>query len=599
MDASEPMSLDDWDARTSSNRAARGHGEGVETLSDADRARLRARIVAAFKLTGLALKAESVKLIQTALIPLSPFEWDAKLGEILRALERRTLDSSVVDGPSVQRVLDDLAFESVLAPTTMSTSYQGHARSNGANVSNIAASSMDRLLTCIDAFSVPKLAYNADRKTFQLVPSNPMLHSDAASKAAIYADRFALLKQRTLRAEHFLQPIVVTHVPSSGADDAFEQKQERFSLTPLDALIGAAEKDLQNLMTFGMLTQMEEGKLFLEDAGSTIELDLSQLEEVLTGIFTENCFVLTEGEVVGKVLKARWIGLPASESRETARKNFSAVNFFGGNYSIQDAPQYKVLERQNEDAFFVVLSDVWLDQPKTMEKLRVLFTGYASSPPVAFILIGDFTSPPYGRNHAPLLKQCLTQLGKLVAEFSQIKRKSRFVFVPGNNDPGPGNILPRPGLSASITEGFRELVPNVEFGSNPCRLRYCTQEIVIFREDLLSKMRRNCILPTPEKSDVSLAAAFTKTVIDQAHLCPLPLHVRPVYWDFDHALRIYPAPDVLILADKAEPYDHRYNGCVCLNPGSFVTSGFKFYEYQPATRRCEASELSMDLSKLE
>ena len=38
---------------------------------------------------------------------------------------------------------------------------------------------------------------------------------------------------------------------------------------------------------------------------------------------------------------------------------------------------------------------------------------------------------------------------------------------------------------------------------------------------------------------------FVKTMLSQAHLCPLPLHVRPIYWSFDAALRIYPVPDLV------------------------------------------------------
>ena len=33
------------------------------------------------------------------------------------------------------------------------------------------------------------------------------------------------------------------------------------------------------------------------------------------------------------------------------------------------------------------------------------------------------------------------------------------------------------------------------------RIKYFTQEIVIFREDLLNKLRRNCILPPNEEQE--------------------------------------------------------------------------------------------------
>ena len=38
-------------------------------------------------------------------------------------------------------------------------------------------------------------------------------------------------------------------------------------------------------------------------------------------------------------------------------------------------------------------------------------------------------------------------------------------------------------------------VPGAVFGSNPCRVRHGTQELVFFRGDLEARMRRQCLLP--------------------------------------------------------------------------------------------------------
>jgi hypothetical protein len=50
----------------------------------------------------------------------------------------------------------------------------------------------------------------------------------------------------------------------------------------------------------------------------------------------------------------------------------------------------------------------------------------------------------------------------------------------------------------------------------PCRIQYCTQEIVVFREDLLSKMQRHCVLP-PNNSP---------TIDPHLHVCASAVHVR-------------------------------------------------------------------------
>ena len=132
-----------------------------------------------------------------------------------------------------------------------------------------------------------------------------------------------------------------------------------------------------------------------------------------------------------------------------------------------------------------------------------------------------------------------------------------------------------------------------------------------------SKIRRNCILPptdiggptesgdvthdgrctelptsstTPCPNKVRSTEHLVKTLLDQSHLCPLPLRVSPVYWKYDHALRLYPLPDVMVLADFYDQYLWCYEECVALNPGSFPTE-FSFVVYRPASRGTEFSRV--------
>ena len=51
------------------------------------------------------------------------------------------------------------------------------------------------------------------------------------------------------------------------------------------------------------------------------------------------------------------------------------------------------------------------------------------------------------------------------------------------------------------------------------------------------------------------------------------------------ALRLYPLPDVLVLADKCDAYNLTYEGCTTFNPGSFVTTDFSFLVYRPSKLR--------------
>ena len=69
------------------------------------------------------------------------------------------------------------------------------------------------------------------------------------------------------------------------------------------------------------------------------------------------------------------------------------------------------------------------------------------------------------------------------------------MFVPGPRDPGSAEVLPQPPLPAALTAGLRDALPRAVFASNPCRLRYCSQRIIVFRDDLEKRMRRLCLLP--------------------------------------------------------------------------------------------------------
>ncbi|KAB0374771.1 hypothetical protein FD755_013263 [Muntiacus reevesi] len=245
---------------------------------------------------------------------------------------------------------------------------------------------------------------------------------------------------------------------------------------------------------------------------------------------------------------------------------YGNINFFGGpsNTSVKTSAKLKQLEDENKDAMFVFISDVWLDQVEVLEKLHIMFSGYSPAPPTCFILCGNFSSAPYGKNQVQALKDSLKTLADIICEYPNIHQSSRFVFVPGPEDPGFGSILPRPPFAESITNEFRQRVPFSVFTTNPCRIQYCTQEIIVFREDLVNKMCRNCVrFPS---SNLDIPNHFVKTVLSQGHLTPLPLYVCPVYWAYDYALRVYPVPDLLVIADKYDPFTLTNTECLCINP---------------------------------
>ncbi|XP_073247665.1 DNA polymerase epsilon subunit 2-like [Porites lutea] len=517
---------------------------------------VRGKIVSVFKLHGLSLKTEATKFLTEVLSPLTEVELEDWLDKIVEGVQKQPLSSSLVDREIAEQAVQEC--------------------------SQSSEDDSDKAFTIIDAFSVPRFTFNPDRKKFLPSSGCVALHSNNANaKPEVFRERYNILYQRTMRHELF-SPV------AEGANQ--NQVAEKFALKPVEFLLGSTAK-LGQLIVLGMMTQIKEGKYFLEDPTGVVELNLRQAT-FHTGLYTENCFVLAEGAYEDGIFHVKALGFPPAEPGQVTRNHFGNINFFGGpsSTSPKASAKLKAIERENHDAMFVILSDVWLDQPRVMEKLRALFSGYSAAPPALFILCGNFTSEPHGPHHYHTLKESFQAFAKLVAEFPPLIENSRFVFVPGTQDPGQGNILPRPPIPSLFTSAITAKIPLSIFTTNPCRIQYCTQEIIVLREDLINKMCRNSTNLPSDLKDIPVQ--LMKTVLAQAHLCPIPPYVRPIYWTQDHSLRVYPVPDLMILADKYDPYTCSSLECVCTNPSSFARNEFAFKVYWPSTKELEDCKIT-------
>ncbi|KAI9311856.1 DNA polymerase alpha/epsilon subunit B-domain-containing protein [Dichotomocladium elegans] len=435
----------------------------------------------------------------------------------------------------------------------------------------------------IDAFAMPRLAYDMHRKTFSRYPAKAGLLSTPKEKSELYRDRFNIVKQRLLRNETF---------SPSGTTSQPRDSQNHLKITPIKALIG---RDREHFLLFGMMTQLEDGKVFLEDEDANVQLNLSRCTYG-AGLFTDNTFVLVEGMYGDDhVFHVDEISFPPAEPRSTTDNSFSHINFTGLPKPTVEEHKLKEEEEENDNVFFAILSDVHLDEPSVISGLRRLFEGYSETQiPLAFILMGNFSSRPCGISGARSgpYKDNFSTLAELISDFPKIAAASYFVFVPGSRDPWGGANLPQPAIPESFTARIRQRVRRAIFTSNPCRIRYCTQDIVIFREDILSRLWRNALLPPKLGTEDEPTKHLVRTIIDQGHLCPLPLSTRPVYWAYDHALRLYPLPHALVLADQCEPFGITYEGTHCISPNSFSKSGFSWIVYHPSKKTSEKCSLS-------
>eukprot|EP00038_Savillea_parva_P009957 m.186937 g.186937 ORF g.186937 m.186937 type:complete len:565 (-) comp16932_c0_seq1:184-1878(-) len=538
------------------------------------------RITKKFQPLSLFLRRDATELIVSTLQgyseQLNDTQIERALGMIATAVSEHDLSSQFVGKDVIEDVLSKL--------------------SNG-TVSNEADNvHEDVVLQIIDAFDTPKLSYSVDHKQFVPVKGTLRLHSSLATpKAALHRERFNILRQRTLRHALFRSKLEGTE-EADGAG---------YKLTPLSALLGHSRfrgTGSEGLIVLGMLAQLEEGKYYLEDLDGKVRLSLADASPAY-GLYTENSIVIVEGTYEDEVFHARTIAQPPSEPRSASVKSMGALNYFGGVSNAGEQAALGKIEIEEEGAIFVVVSDVWLDKPVVLDKLRRMFEGFSMmDPPPVFVFMGNFLSQPYGADTPNVLKGAFDTLCDVICEFPELSQKSNFIFVPGPKDPGAPPILPRRRLPRYCTERLQTRVKKAVFTSNPARVRYCTQELVFFREDIVNKMRRNCILtPSIGPGEPEITAHLVKTLLDQATLVPLPLHVSPIYWEYEHALGLYPTPDVLVLADIFDSYinPNESTGTTAINPGPFLPSDFSFLVYYPSHLRLDPNASEENRLKFE
>lgn len=186
----------------------------------------------------------------------------------------------------------------------------------------------------------------------------------------------------------------------------------------------------------------------------------------------------------------------------------------------------------------MVLSDVWLDHPSTIPALRKLLEGYAEAVeyrPMAFILCGNFCQRGWegegglkrytSESRYPIAyTESLTKasagfnaLTELLLSFPLLL-SSHFIFVPGPLDPWSSQTLPRPPLPTTFTSRLTARIPKARFVSNPCRIKYFGLEVVICREDIMSRMVRNLVTVKDEGKGADMKRYVGATFLSRPSL---------------------------------------------------------------------------------
>ncbi|XP_064544499.1 DNA polymerase epsilon subunit 2 [Drosophila montana] len=519
-------------------------------------AQLRKRITTSFKLCGFLIRSENSTYLAEQLLPFEPAEREKWMTVITENLQGQKLATPHVEREALEKAINEL--------------------------NRVGLDEGETIFSLIDAFTVPRYRYNTRIKKFELDTQPRRLLPQPRMKSDYLQQRYAMLLQKTLRHDLFAPAVIQDGVAAAA-------QTKKFKLQYAENLL--ATSHLKEAVVLGLLTQLKEGKFFVEDPTGCVELDLSGAR-FHAGFFCEGCFVLAEGSYANGVLKVDGLGFPPAEPASSSRAFFGTGNTWGGEPTklLKYSPRLQEVERTNTETTLVFLSDVRLDLPVVMDKLRQLFVGYDSCPPQAIVLMGPFTAST--RNHHEL-RQHLDALGALAAGCEQLKKQTDLILVPSAEDPTAPNILPRAPLPECLAAGLLKAWPRTQLATNPCRLQYCTQQIVVCRLDLMAKFCRNTLHFPPDTTHIE--QHFARTLVCQGHLVPIHPIAMPVHWDYDPALWLYPLPDLIVMGDSCQSFASTQHECTVLNTGSFVKSKFAFKVYIPATRTIEDSEIPGDM----
>ncbi|MFH4976235.1 hypothetical protein AB6A40_002944 [Gnathostoma spinigerum] len=507
--------------------------------------KLRKHVRAVFQLRGYSLTRDALDYALSVFGEVTEQKRDLSIEKVHTALSKQPLPSGLIDLTTLQSAV--------------------------AQCSNKKLHKSESLFTVIDLFSAPNFYYDGNSE--KLVVSTKLAKSLGTGTDMINMQRARLMLviQRARRSKAF----------------------EKFRLSTIEVLQGTAEKQ-NDVLLLGLLHQESVESYNVEDLTGSIPIDLTAAT-FHAGLFTDGSILLFEGNYNNGIFTASGVGLAPIEAAAATRAHFGDENFFGGDSPIAYpcSEKLQLANARNPDARIVILSDVLLDEPHVLKAISILLQGFSKYPPIAFIFCGNFTKKVNTDDSYALICAGFYHLSNILSsalDESPELSKAHFVFVPGPDDPSLNSILPRPPLPYSVFE-IMNSIPNCSFASNPCRIQYTSQEIVIMRCDIIEKMCFNSIHMPSDTAEI--AEHFCRTIASVGHLVPLPPHVSPVFWQMDYCLRLYPLPDLVVIADQFESFTVRQSDCLFTNPGSFARSQLDFQVYYPSSRSVEASCITL------
>lgn len=236
-----------------------------------DLAKLKKKITTSFKISGFLIRSENSVFLAEQLLPFDEEERDKWLTIITENLQSQRLKSTHVERAALEKAINE--------------------------INRVGLDEGETVFSIINAFDVPRYVYNKMSKKFELDKERRRILANSSMKSAHLRQRYEMLLQKTLRHELFAPPVIENGVSA-------EARVKKFKLLYCENLL--SNSSVGEAVVLGLLTQLKEGKFYIEDPTGCVELDLSAAR-FHAGFFCEGCYVLAEGSYSNGVLKGMWI----------------------------------------------------------------------------------------------------------------------------------------------------------------------------------------------------------------------------------------------------------------------------------------------------
>jgi DNA polymerase epsilon subunit 2 len=363
-----------------------------------------------------------------------------------------------------------------------------------------------------DAFDTPKLVFDSLRQQFHYAPTS----RERASLIGTVDDRLDMTTQRYLRVQ--------------------QRVARKVSLTSVDRLLGTNAASAQLLL--GLLQSTGNGGFELEDLTGTIPLQLSAESHLdASGVYMEGCLVLVQGKYDTGTFIVNRLGMPPLEAKSQSQPYL---------------PSSPKCTNPTTPLTMYSMANVDLNNVDVVQQLEDLVEQLiAEDEEAILVLMGNFTT-----ENMSLAVAC-DELARILEPLPATHHS--VLIVPGPNDT-PSMCWPLPPLKSQVLSSLE----NVQLVSNPCRLDYGDKQVLLFRQDMIRQHAQHQILQV--RSETTMATRVLHTVLSQGHLLPQ----APIYWNFDHAMSVYPVPDLLLvgLEEGDQALEARKSQCHVVAPGS-------------------------------